>query len=600
MYIRRLHASKVSRTAAFLCVAVLLSACSHEIQTGGGGGDGGGEIATVTLSVNPTGNEQSLTTKGMTIDQENSMHILYILAFQPDKNAPGTYRLAYKAEGKEVTGSSGGNGKNFSFSLRRSLSGQADTKLLLVANFNPFTQTDIGMTYEGVQSALTSGELVAAPALADIGIPMFGFAGNSPDIPLEITDGMHLSANLLRAIARVDVGVGTYNETSGVWNKGGVNFDLTEVYVFKPQNRYSLLPVIGSLVYEAGGIPSVTASSPAGTWGSTNFSYTGTAITSNTYCKAEIYIPEVAFSGGTVYDGNHESRTALVIGGRYNGRTCYYRIDFTTVSGNIEGTPLRDVLRNHIYRYSITNVSLPGYTTPEAAYSGKPVELGFTTSITDWETGITGSPDPDMLVRMNFGQINGTIVTGTIEENGETKTVTVRKKAATFTTDEGRVKSQLLYNELLGEAKDNLYNGLTNGGLYRSVQDAFTREGPYDKLVIAPDNAAENIVWRSTPASTPKNDRVLDAKQACWNYRGQGRSDWRLPRLSELYLLWLNRVEINSSKGLTSLDDSSNTTYWTATEGGQDDRVYTINIDGEISLDTKTASRSVRCVREAK
>lgn len=598
MYIRRLHASKVSRTAAFLCVAVLLSACSHEIQTGGDGDGGSGEIATVTLSVNPTGNAQSLTTKGMTIDQENSMHILYILAFQPDKENPGTYKLAYKAVGKEVTGS-GGNGKNFSFSLRRSLSGQADTKLLLVANFNPFTQTDIGMTYEGVQTALTSGELVAAPAFADTGIPMFGFAGNSPDTPLEITDGMQLSANLLRAIARVDVGIGTYNTATGVWNKGGVNFDLTEVYVFKPQNKYSLLPVIGNLEY-AGGTLSVTASSPAGTLGSTDFSYTGTAITSNTYCKAEIYIPEVAFNGGTVYDENHESRTALVIGGTYNGRTCYYRIDFTTVPGNTQGTVLHDVLRNHIYRYSITNVSLPGYATPEAAYSGKPIELGFTASITDWEAGITGSPDPDMLVRMNFGQINGTIVTGTIEENGETKTVTVTKKVGQFTTDEGRIKPQLYYNELLGEAKDNLYNGVTNGGLYRSVQDAFTREGPYAQLIIAPDNAAENIVWRSTSAETPKKDRVLNAKQACWNYRGQGRSDWRLPRLSELYLLWLNRVEINSSKGLTSLDDSSNTTYWTGTEGGQDDKAYTISIDGVISLDTKTDLRSVRCVREAK
>lgn len=598
MYIRRLHASKISRTAAFLWVALLLSACSHEIQTGGDG-DGGGEIATVSLSVNPTGNAQSLTTKGMTINQENSMRILYILAFQPDKEDPGTYKLAYKAVGKEVTGS-GGNVKNFSFSLRRSLSGQADTKLLLVANFNPFTQIDIGMTYEGVQSALTSGELVAAPAFADNGIPMFGFAGDSPDMPLEITDGMQLSANLLRAIARVDVGVGTYNTVTGVWNKGAVNFDLTEVYVFKPQNKYSLLPVIGNLKYETGGIPSVTASSPAGTWGTTNFSYTGTAITDGTYCKAEIYIPEVAFNSGTVYDENHESRTALVIGGRYNGRTCYYRIDFTTVSGNIEGTSLHDVLRNHIYRYSITNVSLPGYATPEAAYSGKPIVLSFTTSITDWEEGVTGSPNPDMLVRMNFGQINGTIVKGTIVENGDTKNVTVTKKVDQFTTDEGRVKPQLRYNELLGEAKDNLYNGLTNGGLYRSVQDAFTREGPYAKLVIAPDNASEGVAWRSTTATAPKKDRVLDAKQACWNYRGQGRSDWRLPRLSELYLLWLNRVEINLSKGLTSLDDSANTTYWTGTEGGQDDKAYTINIDGVISLQAKTTSCSVRCVREIK
>ncbi len=592
MYIRRLHASKISRAAAFLCVAVLLSACSHEIQTGGGGS---GELTTVTLSVNPTGNEQSLITKGMTTDQENSMHILYILAFQPDKNAPGTYTLAYKAVGKEVAGSSGGNGKNFSFTLRRSLSGQADTKLLLVANFNPFAQTDIGMTYEGVQTALTSGELVAGPAFADIGIPMFGFAGNSPDTPLEITEGMALSANLLRAVARVDVGVGTYQENTGTWNKTGVNFDLTHVYVFKPQNKYALLPSESNLQYNVQNAPSVTAPSPAGTLGSHYFEYTGSAITNATYCKSEIYLPEVAFNGGTVYDANNESRTALVIGGTYKGKTNYYRIDFTTVSANVAGTALQDVLRNHIYRYSITNVSLPGYATPEAAYSGKPIGLSFTASVTDWVTGTSSSPNPDMLVRMNLGGINGTIVEGTIMESGQLKPVTVKEKEKGFTTDDGKVKTTLDYNNLLGEAADNLYNGVTNGGLYRSVQDAFNREGPYAKLVIAPDNAGSAVKWRSTS----KPNRVLDAKKACWEYRGQGHTDWRLPRLSELYLLWLNRVTINQSKGFTSLGGSGNT-YWSATEGGQSDQAYAVNAAGEISLNAKTSTFSIRCVREIK
>ena len=591
MYIRRLHASKISRAAAFLCVAVLLSACSHEIQTGGGGS---GELTTVTLSVNPTGNEQSLITKGMTTDQENSMHILYILAFQPDKNAPGTYTLAYKAVGKEVAGSSGGNGKNFSFTLRRSLSGQADTKLLLVANFNPFAQTDIGMTYEGVQTALTSGELVAGPAFADIGIPMFGFAGNSPDTPLEITEGMALSANLLRAVARVDVGVGTYNATSGAWDKGSVNFDLTHVYVFKPQNKYAILPTESKLQYMQE-VPSVTAPSPAGTLGSNNFDFTGSAITNATYCKSEIYLPEVDFGRGTVYDANHEQRTALVIGGTYKGKTNYYRIDFTNASTNVEGTALNDILRNHIYRFSITNVSLPGYATAADAYSGKPVGLSFTATVTDWVAGVTVSPNPDMLVRMNFNGVNGTIIEGTIDEGGTSKEVWVKAKGNGFTTDDGKTKATLNYNKLLGEAADNLYNGVTNGGQYRNVQDAFDREGPYAKLVIASDNAGE-AKWRS--ATQP--NRVLDAKKACWDYRGQGHSDWRLPRLSELYLLWLNRVTINQSKGFTSLDESINTTYWSGTEGGQNDQAYSINAAGVITLKAKTEVCSVRCVREVK
>lgn len=594
MYMKSSQIRKMRSAAATLCAVpflLLLSACSNEIEKGDG--NGGGETVAVTFSVNPAAGDRSFITKGMTDTQENAIHTLYILAFQPDAADGGTYKLKYNASGT-VAGTPG----SFGFTLRRSFSGAADTKLLLVANYNPFLQTNIGMTYEGVQTALISGELGTAPAFADTGIPMFGFAGNSPDTPLEITDGMGtLNANLLRAVARADVGVGTYSEQNGIWNKAGVNFDLTDIYVFKPQNRYSLLPAMSNLQYNTGGAPSVIGPSPEGAPGTVNFSYTGTAITNSTYCKAEIYLPEATLAGGTVYDADHENRTAIVIGGHYNGSgsKCYYRIDFTTAPTNDAGTALHDILRNHIYRYSITNVSLPGYDAPDKAYSGKPVKLDFTASVTDWVSGATGSPEADMLVRMNFNGINGTIKTGTIQEGGQQKEVTVKKKANGFITDGRLVKATLNYNNLRREAIDNTFNGTGNGGLYTGVEDAFDREGPYAKLVLAPDNAGDAVAWKT--GSSTGGDRVLVAKKACWDYRGQGRSDWRLPRLSELYLLWLNRVAINQSKGFTSLGEA-NVTYWSATEGGNQDEAYAVDAAGQISLNAKSREFQIRCVRE--
>lgn len=589
MHTKRSHLLKIRSAAATLCAAVLLCACSNEI--GKGGDDGEGPLTTVTLKVSSAAGEQSLATKGLTNEQENAIRTLYIIAFQSDGS--GNFSLKYYATG---TPASDGSGK-FTFSLRRSVSGAADTKLLLIANQNPYPLIKTGMTYTDVQAALNCVELLAAPAFTDIGIPMFGFAGNSFDTPLQITDNMKLSANLLRAVARVDVRVGTYQ--NGDWNKGSVNFTLTDVYVFKPQNKYSFAPLISSLEYDQSGTPSVTTPSPAGTLSSTNFTYTGTAITNGSYCKGEIYIPEVDFGeSATVYDNKHELRTALVFGGYYNNMSTktYYRIDFTTAQTNTEGTALNDILRNHIYCFSITDIALAGYATPGAAYSGKPVGLRFTASVTNWVTGTNSLPNPDMLVRMNLGGINGTIVNGTIVEDGQSKPVTVRAKGNGFVTDDGKTKATLDYNNLKGEARDNLYNGVTNGGLYKNVQDAFDREGPYGKLVIAPDNAGESVKWRS--ATQPK--RVLDAKKACWDYRGQGHSDWRLPRLSELYLLWLNRVSINQSKGFISLDASTNTTYWSGTEGGQSDQAYAVNADGVISLNAKTSTFSIRCVREVR
>ena len=574
----------IKATVATLSIAVFLCACSDEIHPGG---DDAGEIATVTLSVNPVAGEPTLTTKGMTPDQENAIRTLYILAFR--KDGSGTFRLKYYEAGSPA---SGGNGK-FTFSLRCSVSGAADTKLLLIANHNPFTQVTKEMTYAEVQAALKTGELDAAPAFADTGIPMFGFAGNSADTPLLITKGMQLSANLLRAVARVDVGVGTYNTQNGDWNKGSVSFTLTDVFVFKPQNKYSFAPLIDNLEYDVNGTPSVTSPSPAGTLGSTNFQYTEAAITGGTSCKAEIYIPEVAFGGGKVYDANHEARTALVIGGIYNGMTkkTYYRIDFTTAQTNTEGDILNDILRNHIYRFSITNVSLAGYATPQAAYSGRAVGLNFSASIDEWVAGVTGSPDPDMMVRLNFGGINGTIVTGPAG-------TVLPKRTDYFVTDDGRTKGPLDYNKLLGEASDNTYNGVTNGGIYKSAEDAFKREGPYNQLVIAPDNVGD-FVWKT---GTTKKDRVLVAKQACRDYRGQGLSEWRLPRVSELYLIWLNRVTINQSKGFTSLGESG-VTFWSGSEGstaGGEIQAFTINAAGEVRLAPKSESHSIRCVRQVR
>lgn len=589
-----------------LCAAALLCACSNEIGTGDNNSEGEeGKLTSVTLSVSSA---TGITTKGLSDNKENIIHSLYVLAFQPDKTDFTTYKLAYIADGKKVAAASGSENQKFSFDLRCSLSGQADTKLLLVANYNPYLQVTTGNTYEDVQKTLNTSvgvETGAGPAFADNGIPMFGFAGeapfspeNLPTKPLKITSNMQLTANLLRAVARVDVGVGTYNTGQGDWTKGSVNFNLTEVYVFKPQNRYSLLPLRDNLGYATDGTPSVTAPSPAGIPFGTYFKYDKTAITNSTYCKAEIYIPEVDFEGGRVYDAKHTDRMALVIGGTYNSRLNYYRIDFTDQPTNQEGTALQNVLRNKIYRYTITGVNQPGYANADAAYHGKPVGLSFTTEIAAWETGTVSSPAPDMFVRMNFEGINGSEKSGTITESGTSKTVTVKEKNKSgFTTDNGPVKTMLQYNNLLGEADDNTYNGTGNGGKYLDVQDAFDREGPYARLIIAPGNATEAIKWRSTEAN-PKDKRILDAKKACWDYRGQGQSDWRLPRLSELYLIWLNRLTINQSKGFTSLG-SSGVTYWSGTEG-KNDQAYAVNAAGEITLHAKTQQYSVRCVREVR
>ncbi|WP_304249366.1 hypothetical protein [Parabacteroides gordonii] len=584
------HLLKIRSAAAALCAAVLLCACTNELRNVYEEEDS--EFTTVTLQVGSAASQ----TKALTPDQEGAINSLYILAFQPDPDDGGTYKLKYKVTG---TGDISVPGK-FSFTLRTTLSGQPDTKLLLVANENPNVRAKEGKTVEEVQADLIS-DMTTQPAFAGSGIPMFGFAGDNPNTPLTIEKNKLYSANLLRAVARVDVGVGQYNADNDRW-PGSADFQLTHVYVYKPQNKYTLIPFLDNLKYSNIGTPSVTRPSMAetGDWGAKRFEYTGGTIANNA-CKAEIYIPEVDFDGGHVYDINHTKRTALVIGGIYNGKTYYYRIDFTPNQTNTEGDDLNDVLRNTLYRFSITKVTQNGYDDPGKAYEGKPVGLKFTADINKWVPG--GRPpglSPELWVRMVFKGVNGTIIEGKMtqnEESGLSPIVILPKKNFFVADNDIKREGALDYNRFRGEAADNTYNGVTNGGTYGTVANALDREGPYKELIIAPDNASDGIEWRSTDPR-PLNKRILDAKQKCWDYRAQGRSDWRLPRLSEVCLIWLNRGTINQSKGFTPLG-SANETYWTGSEDKKD-QAYSVNAAGEIKAMPKKTRLSVRCVREVR
>ncbi|WP_304249818.1 DUF1566 domain-containing protein [Parabacteroides gordonii] len=618
MHTKHSHLLHIRKAAAMLCAALFLCACNYERIPDDSGEEQDGEFITVTLSVGTATGQQSLTTKGA--DGQNSINDIYILAFQAEDLQLNDFRLKYYATGRQPESSGQGGSKKFTFTLRRSF--KADTKLLLVANQNPYSKVEIGMTLDDVQKKLLSDVLTGAPRFTDTGMPMIGFAENTKDALLISNEIKNLSANLLRPVARVDVGVGKY-ENGGWNNNGGVAFQLKEVHVFKPQNKYSLLPLMDNLEYTNGqDTPSRTpfvnkpsqlkdAQDPSDD--TALFVYKGdenisTNTSGATYCEAKIFLPEVEFEG-TVLDGNYDQRMALVIGGEYKGTGMnYYRIDFTTEPTNVAGTTLQDVLRNRIYRYTISSVNQPGYTTAAAAYKGKPIPLGFSASIVKWETGtIDPSPAPDLFVRMNFEGINGTIVTGEMIEGEGNKPIkfTIQKKKETFVTDNGSTRySPLPYNELRGEVKDNTFNGYGNGGMYKSVQDALNREGPFGTLIIAPDNATDEtgVAWRSKGES--KKDRLLDAKKACWDYRGQGQSDWRLPRLSELMLLWMNKETINSTKGFTSLGEGE-VTYWTGTEGdpgGNKDAntAYTVSKSGVIKLEEKTVPHLVRCVREVR
>ena len=73
---------------------------------------------------------------------------------------------------------------------------------------------------------------------------------------------------------------------------------------------------------------------------------------------------------------------ALVVGGTYQGTTQYYRIDFI----DTESGELINVLRNHLYQFSIADVVGPGQPDPQAAYENH--SMNIEVNVVGWETEV--------------------------------------------------------------------------------------------------------------------------------------------------------------------------------------------------------------------
>ncbi len=162
------------------------------------------------------------------------------------------------------------------------------------------------------------------------------------------------------------------------WNE--IPFVLNSVYVMRANNRYSIMP------YPAAGADSPSV--PDGTvpfavaYSEATFGYAATESDTGGFVSQDIYVPEsdiMMGDTGTPGDVNHTGRMALVVGGFYDGSETetFYRIDFAV------NKQLINVLRNHLYEFSISQVSGPGFPDVKTAYESQ--SMNMTVNINDWD-----------------------------------------------------------------------------------------------------------------------------------------------------------------------------------------------------------------------
>lgn len=140
-------------------------------------------------------------------------------------------------------------------------------------------------------------------------------------------------------------------------------------------------------------------------------------------------------------------------------------------------------------------------------------------------------------------------------------------------------------------------------------------EQPYVKLqVTALDVGGKAVIWQDGRGG-------LIAKDVCRNYRGNGFTDWRLPRVTEMkcIMMWAvyNRSQMGKFFGKTEyyqMEKEDATPYWTATEADMgtpnevDEGETAWYVQGyinslnewnyKVATRNKQAAAFIRCVRE--
>lgn len=362
---------------------------------------------TITLVLQAPAMESGNAMRQMTADQESAVSAdkLYVLVFKT-KGANGApldepeEQYAYTAKVASVNRLADKNQYEAKIRLHAD-DATTPYRLVLITNcdFDP-AGLSVGMTKtqvfasESLQKAFTD----KWPTDKNARIPMWG-ESNTKRITEDVTfgdcsDGASSSNNrihLVRSLARVDVGLnfGTEFTSETATPNEQTPFKLQSVRVYRMANSFTI-PGMQSKTFhkdeQGKKDPQIVLPDPAPTMAADTKPLIFDKVSDPEKATVrEIYIPER--DKGT----KRTDRPCLVIGGLYDGKLTYYRLDFIkkpTPAPPKDQIDALDILRNHRYRFNITKVTGPGSDTPEEALLTEPVNIAF--DVVVWNDGEIG------------------------------------------------------------------------------------------------------------------------------------------------------------------------------------------------------------------
>lgn len=541
---------------------------------------------------------------GSSTDTDARITSIYILQFNATGESYGTLR--YVAKGTDTSG-----GK-FTATLLQSIGTDDNYKLVILANLPDygFLYGMYGKTYDEVQQACLSAESISPLVFDETHpFPMFGVVNGGASVQVKEKTQYAGNTELIRAVARVDLGIGTKKtnpDGTVSWTNTGSNkqpFVMTEIQIWKAGKRYACMPASGKFHWESvtgGNVTNriVIDSPSAASGGTATMTYDNSYITNSTYCLGKIYLPEANLSWGTVYDGNHTNRLAIIVGGYYNSSAdlSYYRVDITN---DVSGDKM-NILRNHVYQFTIKKVEAAGYGTAELAYNSKPKNLGFEATVEPWTEGQKSSVPSIQGYYLSYQGFNGWNVDWTYAAGSSQR---IPQKLYYW------INSRMTfdYNSFYKEGNKFYYpniQGGQNGELYATVADALKYEGTFPNLMVSGDDMVDESGNETIPWKT---GTTLTAFDLCRSLEENGYDDWRLPRLSELAFIYVNQESLKALRGYTPLSGS----YWCGSEylvanatdeqRKKSDWAWAVDFtgaNGYASWHLKTAKLKIRCVRQ--
>lgn len=388
-----------------LVLGVFSASCTDELSSevvpGGGGGKGG--ESEVTLKLQVPGTDAGAKTRAVTEKEENEIDDLYVLAFKVDKDNNDETFDYYVAAKKMSTSGTSGELSTWTASLKvkdyrqtfvmianaQGTTGKVNEQIAALAG-NSVGHSKMQMLAKLTETLSEDEKTKGFNADSNGSHHPFTMYGQTATTLITENGGHNLTVSMHRIMAQVRV---TFSREAA----NDVRFEAESVLLYNFNDRARVIPdnlgVTGTDHVKSPTIPQGAVLLPAKADGKESVPTYAVDKAAKKIDHA-IYLFETAQPKDGTELEKHVKRPCLIVKGKYQqeAKSCYYRVDLAKpdAGGAME---YMDVMRNHSYNVTISNVTDRGHDTPQEALESKPANI--TATVVEWNDAEMGDIDFD-------------------------------------------------------------------------------------------------------------------------------------------------------------------------------------------------------------